>query len=47
MPEDERNVRIEGKYIIFGGRPVFDRKLLVELENSAMPHVDGILALAG
>lgn len=46
MPEDERNVRIEGKYIIFGGRPVFDRQILLALENSAMPHVDGILALA-
>lgn len=37
LPEEERLVRIEGKYIIFGGKPVFDvlhlYKLLEELKD--------------
>lgn len=33
LEEDEREVRIEGRYVIFGGRPVFRRKLL-------LPHLE-------
>ena len=28
LPEDERDVRIEGKYIVFGGNPVFNIRIL-------------------
>jgi phage terminase large subunit-like protein len=41
LTQDERDVRIEGKYIIFGGRPVFDRKALAEFEVKARPFVCG------
>ena len=44
LPKDERDVRIEGKYIIFGGRPVFDRDLINALEAKASPYREGILA---
>lgn len=43
MPEDERMVRIEGKYLIFGGRPVFNRSIVAELEVAAIPYTDGEL----
>jgi len=43
LPPDERDVRIEGKYIIFGGRPVFDRAQLADLEVQALSFTDGIL----
>lgn len=43
LPDDERQVRIEGKYIIFGGRPIFNRELIADMEARAMPHTDGIL----
>lgn len=37
LPEEERLVRIEGKYIMFGGKPVFDvmhlQSLMEELKN--------------
>ena len=46
LPKDERDVRIEGKYIIFGGRPVFDRDILNELEKNLRPHREGVLAVA-
>ena len=46
LPKDERDVRIEGKYIIFGGRPVFDRDLLSGLEKNASPYMEGLLAVA-
>jgi phage terminase large subunit-like protein len=31
LTDDEKDVRIEGKYIIFGGNPVFDRRILREM----------------
>ncbi len=46
LPKDERDVRIEGKYLIFGGRPVFDRNLLMAIEKKASSHREGILAVA-
>jgi phage terminase large subunit-like protein len=46
LPKDERDVRIEGKYIIFGGRPVFDRDIIGELEKKAIPFREGLLAVA-
>ena len=34
LPEDEREVRIEGIYVVFGGKPVFDPHILNRmLEN--------------
>jgi len=44
LPKDEREVRIDGKYIIFGGRPVFDRDILREIEEKISPCTQGILA---
>lgn len=41
LSDDERAVRIEGKYVIFGGRPVFDRNLLDAIKGA--PYVEGIL----
>ena len=46
LPKDERDVRIEGKYIIFGGRPVFDREILARFEERACPYREGLLAVA-
>ncbi len=43
MTKDERMVRIEGKYLIFGGRPVFDRDLLADLEVSVCSGARGNL----
>lgn len=43
LPEDERQVRIEGKYIIFGGRPVFDRHAIADQEIGLEPYVSGSL----
>jgi phage terminase large subunit-like protein len=43
LPDDERKVRIEGEYLIFGGRPVFNWDLLKELEGSASPFEEGVL----
>lgn len=28
LPEDDRAVRIDGKYLVFGGKPVFNRRML-------------------
>ena len=48
LPDDERMVRIEGAYIIFGGRPVFDRGMLMELMEKAKVYKSdaGILKVA-
>jgi phage terminase large subunit-like protein len=35
LPEDEREVRIEGKYIVFGGNPVFKIQIL----NGMLAHI--------
>jgi phage terminase large subunit-like protein len=43
LTDDERMVRVEGKYIIFGGRPVFDRQLLEVLEKDSNPYQEGLL----
>lgn len=43
LTEDERQVRIDGKYLIFGGRPVFDRKQVALLEAQAIPYKRGNL----
>jgi phage terminase large subunit-like protein len=45
--QDDCDVRVEGKYIIFGGRPVFDRRIISLMENNAIPFTEGILGLAG
>lgn len=36
--EDEIAVRIDGEYIIFGGRPVFDRKIIREMIELAKKY---------
>lgn len=46
LPKDERDVRIDGKYIIFGGRPVFDRDLLVKLEENPVSYSEGMVVAA-
>jgi len=46
LPEDERLVRVEGSYIQFGGRPVFNRKILAAMEEAAGTYTEGILAVA-
>lgn len=38
LAEDERMVRIEGQYIIFGGRPVFDRKKLTAIQEQTISN---------
>jgi len=43
LSEDERMVRIEGKYIIFGGRPVFDRRKIEEMQKTACSYQEGLL----
>ena len=43
LAEDERQVRVEGKYIIFGGRPVFDRRWVAQQEDRALLGINGIL----
>lgn len=43
LPPDERKVRIDGIYLIFGGRPVFDREALRMLADKAEPYVEGFL----
>ena len=43
LPEDERAVRIDGKYLIFGGRPVFDRNKVADFEVQAAPYRQGVL----
>ena len=45
--QDDCDVRVEGKYIIFGGRPVFDRKIISLMESNAIPFTEGILGLTG
>lgn len=42
LSDDEREVRIDGKYVIFGGRPVFDYKLLDAIKFTN-PYVEGVL----
>lgn len=34
LPDDERAVRIDGEYIIFGGNPVFDRSTLRKIREA-------------
>lgn len=46
LPKDERDVRIEGKYLIFGGRPVFDRDQLRAMSEELTPFVKGIIRAA-
>ena len=46
LPKDEREVRVDGKYLLFGGRPVFDRDVLAELELKCKPYDEGILKVA-
>jgi phage terminase large subunit-like protein len=43
MTEDERAVRVEGKYIVFGGKPVFPWKSIDRLAEHVRPPVEGIL----
>lgn len=45
LPEDDRLVRIEGHYIVFGGRPVFDIKILQELHRKALREVEPTLGI--
>lgn len=45
MAPDERDVRIEGKYVIFGGRPVFSRDWVAEQEVQALnPTIGNLVA---
>lgn len=44
LTEDERAVRIEGKYVTFSGRPVFDRNVIAEMELQALQAKIGDLA---
>lgn len=48
LPEDERMVRIEGQYIIFGGRPIFNRGQLMAFHEKAKKKKfeQGILQVA-
>ena len=41
LPEDERAVRIDGKYIVFGGNPVFDRTTLLRLLEGLKNDIGG------
>ncbi len=43
LSEDERAVRIEGKYITFGGRPVFDRRAIADMEGRVAQFQQGTL----
>ncbi len=46
LPEDDRAVRIDGKYLVFGGKPVFNRRML-EAHSKLFkqdPIVKGMLA---
>ncbi len=46
LPEDERNVRIEGEYVVFGGKPVFNIRLLntlIEQLKKDQPVSTGII----
>ena len=44
--KDEVEVRVDGKYIIFGGRPVFNRDVIKELEDNATTFEEGLLLVA-
>lgn len=46
LTKDERAVRIDGKYIIFGGRPVFDIDTLEEMEKHVKPYREGMIVAA-
>lgn len=46
FPKDEREVRIEGRYLIFGGRPVFDRELLSKMSDNKKSYLDGLIVAA-
>lgn len=47
LPEDERAVRIDGTYLVFGGNPVFDMKTLRRLLDSLVEGgEEGILVAA-
>lgn len=46
LSADERAVRVDGKYLIFGGRPVFDRQKVAELEALSLPFMTGSLMVA-
>ena len=35
LPEDDRRVRVDGEYIVWGGKPVFNRRRLRELNDAA------------
>lgn len=46
LSEEERQVRIEGQYLVFGGKPVFNIRLLnkdLERVNKQIPAMQGIL----
>lgn len=40
LPEDERGVRIEGKYLVFGGNPVFKIPVLNKMLNDIKHDID-------
>ena len=49
LSEDERLVRIEGEYIVWGGKPVFARRLLREILEGLKNNIDpmyGVLEVA-
>ena len=47
MTEEERLVRIEGKYLIFGGRPVFDVLGLTGLLDELKDRIKHPLGISG
>lgn len=40
LPEDERDVRIEGKYVVFGGNPVFKIPILNNMLDKLKSDID-------
>ena len=46
LSKDDYDVRVLGKYVIFGGRPVFDIDTLTEMEEHVKPYREGILKVA-
>ncbi len=46
LSKDDYDVRVLGKYIIFGGRPVFDIDLLTKMEENVKPYREGVIIAA-
>lgn len=44
LAEDERKVRVDGTYIVFGGRPIFNRNKIAELQQKKIKGIKGVIA---